>query len=57
MIHEWGSSPMIFTSDVVTSENHWITASGQNIVIHGKPYIVLFFACYFRYWTHKPDEN
>ena len=21
--HEWGDSPMIFTSDAVTSENHW----------------------------------
>ena len=25
--HEWGDLPIIFTSDVVTSENHWQFAS------------------------------
>ena len=53
MIHELDSSPMIFTNDVVMSENHWMTASGQNIVIHGKPYIVLFF---HTIWGSEPTN-
>ena len=42
--HEWGDSPIIFTSDAVTSENYWrITPRvTKNIVIHGNPYGILF---------------
>ena len=52
---EWGDSPMIFTSDTVTSENHRrITPSlanhhttDQKIVIHGKPYVTLFLTRFY----------
>ena len=42
--HKWGDSPIIFTSDTVTSENYWRITSRvtTNIVINGSPYIILF---------------
>ena len=42
--HEWGDSPIIFTSDAATSEKYWRITSQvtTNIVINGTPYIILF---------------
>ena len=44
---------MIFTSDEVTSENHWQIASRvtQKIVIHGTECIILFLTRHFMSWN------
>ena len=46
--HEWGDSPIIFTSDAVTSENYWRITSRvtTNIVINGSTYIILFLTLF-----------
>ena len=40
--YEWGDLPMIFTSDDITSENHWQITSlvTKKIVIHGNECII-----------------
>ena len=55
-----GDSPIIFTSDAVTSENNrWITARvTTNIDINGSPYIFFYFLHDFRVLKHRIiDEN
>ena len=41
--HPWGDSPIIFTRDCVTRENHWWLTSLEvkNIEINGTPYVIL----------------
>ena len=54
--HEWGDSPINFTSDGVTSENYWrITTKTTNIVINGSPYIIFFSYVIFGGWN--TDES
>ena len=56
--HELGDLPMIFTSDEVTSENHWqITSRVTKIVIDGNECIILFLARYFMSWIHHSATN
>ena len=57
--HEWGDLPMIFTSDEVTSENHWQITSWvtKKIVIHGNECIILFLTCCFIFWTYRSAAN
>ena len=57
--HEWGDLPMIFTSDEVTSENHWQMTSRvtKKIVIHGNKCIILFLTRYFMSWTHDSAKS
>ena len=53
--HEWGDSPIIFTSDSVTSENYWQITSRvtTNIVINGSPYIISFLTWFSSAETGK----
>ena len=57
--HEWGDLPMIFTSDEVTSENHWQITSRvtKKIVIHGNECIILFLTRCFISWTHRSAKQ
>ena len=56
--HTWSDLPMIFTSDEVTSENHWPIASQvTKIVIHGNERITVFLTRYLMSWIHNSAET
>ena len=52
---------MIFTSDAITSKNHWrMSTRVTQIVIHGKPFITSFLKrlkSSFMPWTHKHTKK
>ena len=56
--HEWGDLAMIFTSDEVTSENHWQIASR----VTPKSLFTVTNYCFISYmlflsWTHNSANN